>query len=71
LRGVYRSVKTLLDPPWPVGVPKWCSKGWMCLPLRGNSAEISWTPILVKISRELSVDSKGELKFVISQGEDE
>ncbi|GJP83190.1 hypothetical protein CLOP_g13378 [Closterium sp. NIES-67] len=35
----------------------------MCLPLRGNSAEISWTPTLVKISRELSVDSKGELKF--------
>ncbi|GJP71593.1 hypothetical protein CLOP_g2412 [Closterium sp. NIES-67] len=26
LRGFYRSVKTLLDPPWPVGVPKWCSK---------------------------------------------
>ncbi|GJP44677.1 hypothetical protein CLOM_g4042 [Closterium sp. NIES-68] len=26
----------------------------MCLPLRGNSAEISWTPTLVKISKELS-----------------
>ncbi|GJP74926.1 hypothetical protein CLOP_g5442, partial [Closterium sp. NIES-67] len=32
---------------------------------KGNSAEISWTPTLVKISRELSVDSKGELKFVV------
>ncbi|GJP47212.1 hypothetical protein CLOM_g6429 [Closterium sp. NIES-68] len=36
----------------------------MCLPLKGNSAEISWTPTLVKISRELSVDSKGKLKFI-------
>ncbi|GJP80216.1 hypothetical protein CLOP_g10443 [Closterium sp. NIES-67] len=40
----------------------------MCLPLRGNSAEISWTPTLVKISRELSVDSKGGLKFACGTG---